>query len=173
MSTLILLLLVILGGVAVVISWRPDEFRVSRSTVIKAPPHVVFEQINDLHKWDAWSPWAKLDPNAQHNFSGAPAGVGAAMSWAGNNKVGVGKLTITDSRPFEFEKPMKTVNTAEFSLQPSGEGTQVAWTMSGTNNFVGKAISLFMNCEKMVGGQFDQGLASMKSIAERASLSAP
>lgn len=175
MGTLILLLLVILGGLAVIISWRPDTFRVSRSASIKAPPNVVFEQINDFHKWDAWSPWAKLDAEAHNSFSGAPEGVGSAFAWAGNNKVGVGKMTITNSEPnrlirirLEFEKPMKAVNTTEFVLQPTVEGTEVTWTMWGNNNFIGKAISVFMNCEKMVGGQFENGLAGMKAIAEAA-----
>jgi len=97
------------------------------------------------------------------------------MAWAGNNKVGVGRMTVTQSRPaefvgmkLEFEKPMKAVNTTEFMLTPTGEETNVSWTMTGTNNFVGKAFGLFMNFDKMIGGQFEKGLASLKTVSEAA-----
>jgi Polyketide cyclase / dehydrase and lipid transport len=176
MTTFLLLLVAILGGLAVLISQRPNTFRVSRRATIKAPAYVVFDNINELRKWEAWSPWAKLDPNATNSFSGPAAGVGASMAWAGNNKVGVGRMTVTQSRPaefvgmkLEFEKPMKAVNTTEFMLTPTGEETNVSWTMTGTNNFVGKAFGLFMNFDKMVGGQFEKGLASLKTVAEAAS----
>jgi Polyketide cyclase / dehydrase and lipid transport len=173
MTTFLLLLVAILGGLAVLISQRPNTFRVSRSATIKAPAHMVFDNINELRKWEAWSPWAKLDPNATNSFSGPAAGVGASMAWAGNNKVGVGRMTVTQSRPaefvgmkLEFEKPTKAVNTTEFMLTPTGEETTVSWTMTGTNNFIGKAFGLFMNFDKMIGGQFEKGLASLKTVAE-------
>jgi hypothetical protein len=177
-ATIVILvaLLAIVGGLALLISRRPDAFSISRSTTISAPPDAVFDTINDLRKWDAWSPWAKLDPHATNSFSGPAAGVGASMSWAGNNKVGVGKMTITQSRPgewvgmrLEFEKPMKAVNTAEFELKQEGaESTVVSWTMSGANNFIGKAFGCVVDCDKMIGGQFEQGLASLKSVSEAA-----
>lgn len=151
-----------------VVATRPAAFRVTRSAAISAPPPAVFAQVNDLRKWDAWSPWAKLDPAAKATFEGPPAGTGAAFSWAGNNKIGEGRMTITESHPNElvrfklkFIKPFKASNTAEFTFRPEGNRTVVTWTMSGTNNFMSKAIGLFINCDKMVGGQFEQGLANM------------
>ncbi|SFK57819.1 SRPBCC family protein [Methylocapsa palsarum] len=177
MSAAMIALLVLLAGVgalALLISRRPDAFSVSRSVTIGAPPQVVFDNINELRKWDAWSPWAKLDPQATNSFTGPAAGVGASMAWAGNNQVGVGRMTITQSRPgefvemrLEFEKPMKAVNTVEFRLRPGAGGeTKVSWTMMGANSFIGKAFGLVVDCDKMVGGQFEQGLASLKSVSE-------
>jgi len=157
----------------VFIAGQPDEFKVSRSTKISASPEKVFPHVNDLHKWEAWSPWAKLDPTAKSIFSGSDAGIGAAMRWEGNNKVGVGTMTITESQPSEticfrldFEKPMKATNTAEFTFKSDGGQTCVTWTMSGKNSFGGKVFGLLMNCEKMVGGQFEKGLTTLKSVAE-------
>ncbi|MDD5139035.1 MAG: SRPBCC family protein [Verrucomicrobiales bacterium] len=157
----------------IVIVGQPDEFKLSRSATISAPPEKVFPHVNDLHKWEAWSPWAKMDPNAKNSFSGPDAGTGAAMRWEGNNKVGVGTMTITESRPAEairfrldFEKPMKATNSAEFTFKPEGGQTLVAWSMSGTSNFTGKIFGLLMNCDKMVGGQFEKGLAALKLLAE-------
>jgi uncharacterized protein YndB with AHSA1/START domain len=172
----------ILIGLAVIIvlflivaATRPSEFQVTRSATIAAPPAVVFPHVNDLHKWEAWSPWAKLDPNAKQTYEGPPAGPGAALSWAGNNKVGEGRMEIIESRPTElvrfkldFLKPMKATNTAEFTFKPEGNGTLVTWAMSGKNNFVGKVFGLIVNCDKMIGGQFEKGLSQMKAIAERA-----
>jgi len=158
----------------VVVAGQPDEFKVSRSAKISAPPEKVFSHVNDLHQWEAWSPWARLDPNAKSIFSGSDAGVGAAMRWEGNNKVGVGTMTITESRAadlvrfrLDFEKPMQATNTAEFSFKLEGRQTTVIWTMSGKNSLMGRLFGLFMNCDKMVGGQFEKGLATLKSLAEK------
>ena len=160
----------------VVVAGRPDEFVVSRSAKISAPPEKVFPHVNDLQAWEAWSPWAKLDPNAKNSFAGPPSGVGTAMKWEGNNKVGVGRMTVTESKPGEvirfrldFEKPMKATNTAEFTFRPEAGQTVVTWSMFGKNNFMGRLFGLIMNCDKMVGGQFEQGLTSMKSVVEAAS----
>jgi uncharacterized protein YndB with AHSA1/START domain len=173
--TFLLVLIILVLGAAVLIQQRPDDFRVTRTATIDAPAQLVFDNIDDLRKWDAWSPWAKLDPNATNNFEGPERGVGSSMSWAGNKEVGVGRMTIVESRPndfvrfkLEFEKPMKAVNTAEFSLTPNADRTTVSWSMFGRNNFVGKVFGLLMNCEKMVGGQFDKGLASLKAVSEQA-----
>ena len=158
-----------------VVALQPADFRVTRSITIAAPPEVVFAQVNELKKWEAWSPWAKLDPNAKNNYEGPAAGVGAAFAWSGNNQVGEGRMTITESRSnelvrfkLEFVKPMAGTSTSEFTFKPEGNQTTVTWTMSGKNNFVGRAMCLFMNMDKMVGGQFEQGLATMKSVAEAA-----
>jgi len=158
----------------VVIAGRPDEFNVTRAANIAALPEKIFPHVNDLHRWEAWSPWAKLDPNAKSVFSGADAGAGATMAWDGNKKVGAGKMTITESRPAEFIRlrldflrPMKAANTAEFTFQPADGQTVVTWSMSGKNNLFFKAFGLAMNCDKMIGRDFEKGLASLKSVAER------
>jgi uncharacterized protein YndB with AHSA1/START domain len=158
----------------IVAALQPADFRITRSATIAAPPSAVFEQINDFHKWNDWSPWAKMDPNAKNSFEGPPAGVGAGFAWAGNNQVGEGRMTITDSRPnelvrmkLEFFKPFTATNVAEFTLKPEGSQTAITWSMSGTNGFMGKAMSLIMNCDKMVGGQFEQGFANLKAIVEK------
>jgi len=158
----------------VVIAGRPAAFTVSRAASFSAPPEKIFPHVNDLHQWDAWSPWAKLDPNAKNTFSGAAAGAGAARAWAGNNKVGAGKMTITESQPgalirlrLEFQKPMKATHTAEFTFQPEGDRTVVTWRMAGNSSFRGKCFGLFMDCEKMIGRQFEAGLASLKSVTEK------
>jgi Polyketide cyclase / dehydrase and lipid transport len=171
----IILFLVVMGIIVVFVlaSRQPDDFRISRTGSISAPASAIFPHVNTLQKWDAWSPWAKLDPNSKSTFEGPPEGVGAKMSWAGNNKVGVGSMTITESRPndfiqfkLEFLKPMQATNTAEFTFTPDGDHTTVTWTMSGTNNFMAKVMGLIMNCDKMVGGQFEKGLADLKAVAE-------
>jgi uncharacterized protein YndB with AHSA1/START domain len=167
----IALLLVI---VCVVISLKPSEFRITRSAVIPASPEKVFAQVNDFHNWQAWSPWAKLDPNAKATFEGPSSGVGATFKWSGNNEVGEGAQTIIDSRAnelivikLEFDKPFKAVNTTEFVFTPQGGQTLVTWSMSGKNNFVSKAVDLFIDCDKMVGSQFEQGLAQLKTVVEK------
>lgn len=164
---------VIIVVFVIVVAMRPADFRVARSATISAPPDVVFPQVNELKKWDAWSPWAKLDPNAKNTFEGPPTGEGAAMSWAGNKDVGEGKMTITESRPnelvhfhLEFFKPVAGNCEAEFAFKPEGNQTTVTWTMMGKNNFIAKAFSLFMDCDQMLGGQFEKGLADLKKLAE-------
>jgi len=159
----------------IVIAGQPDEFKLSRSAKISAPAEKIFPHVNDLHSWDAWSPWAKLDPNAKPSFEGAASGTGAAMAWSGNCKVGVGKMTITESQPssvirfrLDFEKPMKATNMVEFTFLPDGAATIVTWSMAGKNSLGGKVFGLLMNCDKMVGTQYEKGLASLKAIAEAA-----
>jgi carbon monoxide dehydrogenase subunit G len=158
----------------IVAALQPADFRIARSTTIAAPSSAVFEQINDFRKWNDWSPWAKMDPNAKNSFEGPPSGVGAGFSWAGNSQVGEGRMTITDSKPnelvrmnLEFIKPFAATNVAEFTLKPEGDKTAVTWSMTGRNGFMGKAMGLIMNCDKMVGGQFEQGFANLKKIVEK------
>ena len=159
----------------VIVALQPNKFRITRSAGVAAPPEMIFTHVNDLHKWEAWSPWAKMDPACKNSYEGSPAGTGAILAWAGNKKVGEGRMTITESRPnelirirLEFFKPFKATNAAEFTFKPEGNQTLVTWSMSGNNNFMGKAFGLFMNCDKMVGGDFEKGLAAMKSVAESA-----
>ena len=156
-----------------VVAMQPSEFRIMRTAAISAPAPAVFAQVNDFHNWEAWSPWAKRDPAAKATFEGPSVGTGAIFKWAGNHEVGEGSMTIIESRPsdlirikLEFLKPFRATNTAEFTFKPEGNQTSVTWSMSGQNNFIGKAMCLFMNMDKMMGGQFETGLASMKSIVE-------
>jgi len=161
------------GVLAVVIASKPGEFRVTRQARISAPTEAVFTNVNNLRKWKAWSPWAKLDPGAKESFEGPEAGTGASMHWAGNNQVGEGRMTITESRlgelvrfRLEFFKPFASSSEADFSFRFDGQQTVVTWTMTGKKNFMMKAMSLVMNCDKMMGGQFEQGLTSLKAVAE-------
>ena len=160
---------------AIIVALQPSEFRIVRSATISAPAPTIFAQVNDFHKWEAWSPWAKLDPAAKATYEGPSAGTGAVFRWAGNKEVGEGSMTITESRPsdlirikLEFLKPFAATNAAEFTFRPDGNQTTVTWSMEGKNNFIARAVCLFMNMEKMVGGQFEKGLAQMKSVAEAA-----
>ncbi len=161
------------AGLAALVAMQPSEFRIERSATIAAPAPAVFAQVNDFHNWEAWSPWAKLDPSAKSSFEGAPAGQGASFAWAGDNKVGEGRMTIVESRPgelvrirLEFLRPFAATNTAEFTFKPEGERTAVTWSMYGHNNFIARAIGLFVDMDRALGGEFDKGLASMKSAAE-------
>jgi uncharacterized protein YndB with AHSA1/START domain len=157
----------------VIVAMQPAEFRLVRSTTISAPPAVVFAQVNDFHEWDAWSPWAKLDPAMKTTYEGPPAGAGASYHWLGNNKVGEGRMTIVESRPsdlvrikLEFMKPFKATNEATFTFKPQGNQTLVEWSMTGTRNFMFKLVQMIMSMEKLVGPMFEQGLAAMKAQAE-------
>ena len=159
-----------------VVAMQPPEFRVERTATMSAPAPVVFAQVNDLHKWETWSPWAKLDPAMTQSYSGAPAGKGAVYEWNGNSEVGEGRTTITESREnelvkikLEFVRPFACTNDVAFTFKPAGDQTAVTWAMSGHKNFMAKAIHLFINMDKMCGGQFETGLAQMKSIVEAAS----
>lgn len=173
MRKLFTLLFIALALFAAIVASRPSAFSITRSSVISAPPASVFAKVNDLHQWEAWSPWARLDPAAVNTFEGSDAGTGAIMRWSGNHKVGVGSMTIVESRPdqlirikLHFEKPFKADNDVTFSFAPRNNETVVAWNMSGNNNFIGKAMSLMMNCEKMVGEQFEKGLTQLKAVTE-------
>jgi hypothetical protein len=140
---------------------------------VAAPASVVFEEVNDLRRWEAWSPWAKIDPACKMTYDGAPSGVGAVMSWAGNNKVGEGRMTIVASRPDEririkldFFRPFKANHTAEFTFAPQVDQTAVTWTMTGERNFMCKGFGLVCDMDKMVGKDFEKGLAQLKSVVQ-------
>jgi hypothetical protein len=172
---IVVILVVILAFLAFVAT-RPAEFRIARSRTLPATPATVHAYVNDFHKWPEWSPWEKLDPTMKKEWSGAPAGVGASYHWVGNNKVGEGRMTITDSRApqsvtlrLEFIKPFAATNVAQFDLAPSGSGTNVTWAMTGQRNFVMKAFGLFMNMDKLVGTDFEKGLASLDAVTADAS----
>jgi len=157
------------------VAMQPSEFRVERSAHIAAAPPDVFRQVNDFRNWEAWSPWAKLDPNAKATFEGPTSGTGAVFNWSGNEKVGEGRMTLIESRPSElirikldFLQPMEGTSTAEFTFRPQGAETAVTWSMSGHNNFIGRAICLFMSLDKVMGGDFEKGLTNLKSVVEAA-----
>ena len=161
------------AGFIAVVALRPSEYRVARRTTIAAPAAAVFAQVNDFHQWGAWNPWAKIDPAMKQSFEGTPAGVGAVYTWAGNKEVGEGRMTIVESRPndairirLEFLKPFAATSLAEFTFRPDGDRTAVTWSMTGDVNFVAKVVHLFMDMDKMIGGNFEKGLADMKSVAE-------
>jgi polyketide cyclase/dehydrase/lipid transport protein len=172
---ILIALVVIVVGLVGVITLQPARYRVSRSTTIAAPAPVVFAQVNDFHKWSAWSPWEKIDPAMKRTYEGPPAGVGASYAWVGTREVGEGRMTIVESRPgdlihvkLEFVKPFAGTSVAEFSFKPDGERTLVTWSMTGDKNFIAKAIHLVMSMDRMIGDQFDKGLATMKTVAEAA-----
>jgi hypothetical protein len=160
---LVALAVIVIGFVAVV-AMRPSEYRVARTTTIAAPATAVFAQVNDFHKWYAWNPWAKMDPAMKQTYEGAPAGVGAVYTWAGNREVGEGRMTLTESRPdaliriqLEFLRPFAATSTAEFTFMPEGDQTVVTWSMVGKVNFIAKAIHLFVDMDRMIGGNFETG----------------
>ena len=167
-------LAVLIGGILLVAAMQPTDFLVTRSTSMAAPPARVFQQVNNFHAWEAWSPWAKLDPNAKAFFEGPESGVGAQFTWSGNDKVGEGTQTIVESKPDErieirldFKRPMEDTSDVEFLFKPDGDKTNVIWNMRGKKNFVSKVFCLFMNMDKMVGGDFEKGLASLKATVEK------
>ncbi len=166
---------VIVVGLIVVVALQPKDYRVSRSTTIAAPAPAVFAQVDDFHRWAAWSPWAAIDPAMKQTFEGAPGGAGAVYKWSGNREVGEGRMTIVESRPSElvrvkldFEKPLRGTSVADFTFRPEGDRTVVTWSMVGEKNFVAKAIHLVLGVERMIGQQFEKGLAAMKTVAEAA-----
>ncbi len=174
LRTVLIGLAVVIALFLIVVATRPPTFHVERSIAMAVPPDRVFPHVNDLHAWNAWSPWERIDPNLQRTFSGAPAGTGAAYAWVGNGDVGEGRMTITKSTPpsqivirLEFLKPFAATNTATFTFLPTSTGTTLTWAMDGDKNFMAKALHMFMDMDKMVGGSFEQGLGALKTIAER------
>jgi carbon monoxide dehydrogenase subunit G len=152
---------------------RPDTFRIERSTVIQAPAEKIFGFVNDLHQWTAWSPWENIDPALKRTYSGPQSGKGAGYAWEGNNKVGSGRMEITDAAApskvvirLDFLKPFEAHNTADFAFARQGDATKVTWAMFGPSPFISKLMGTFFNMERMVGGQFEQGLANLKRISE-------
>ena len=153
---------------------RPDTFRVQRTASIKTAPDKIFPHINDLHSWGAWSPYEKLDPAMKRTYSGAASGKGAVYAWEGNGNVGKGRMEITEATApgkvamnLDFEKPFEAHNIAEFTMVPKGGVTEVTWAMHGPSPYMMKVMHLFFDMDKMVGTDFEAGLASLKAIAEK------
>ena len=167
---LLALVVVVVLGIA---STKPNTVHYERSAVLSAPADVIHGLVNDFRAWEPWSPWEKLDPGVQRTYGGATSGVGATYHWLGNKNVGEGKMTIVESVPgklvrirLEFIKPFAATNEANFILSPAGGGTNVRWTMDGENLFVGKVMSIFINMDKMIGANFEKGLADMDKVAQ-------
>lgn len=174
LQTIIIVVVVVIAALLIFAATKPNTFRVERATSIKAPAEKIFAAINDLHGWSAWSPWEHLDPNMQRTFSGTASGVGAIYEWNGNNKVGKGRMEIIESVPaskilikLDFLKPFEGHNKAEFTLTAHGDVTDVSWAMYGPQPFIGKMMGIFLNCDKMIGMQFETGLANLKAAAEK------
>lgn len=174
----ILLGLVAVIVVAVVIvlilaARQPDEFRIQRTATINAPAEKIVAHIDDFHEWSAWSPYEHLDPAMQRTFSGAPTGKGSIYEWNGNSDVGQGRMEILDatadkvSIKLDFHKPMEASNIAEFALQPKGDATDVTWAMYGPMPFISKVMCVFFDMDKMIGPDFEKGLAALKTVSEQ------
>ncbi|MET3920567.1 SRPBCC family protein [Arthrobacter sp. UYEF20] len=151
-----------------------STYEVTRNAVIPAPPEAIFPLVNSFHEWTKWSPWESVDPAMQRSYSGSDSGVGAKYAWSGNRKAGSGTMEIVEATEpdsikirLEFAKPFKAVNPTSFTFTPSDSGTQVTWTMTGENKGVGKLFALFMNMDKMVGTDFEKGLAALAGAVKQ------
>ena len=174
LKTILITIVVLIAGVLIYAATRPDSFRVQRSTILNAPPEKIAPLIGDFHHWEAWSPWEKLDPAMQKTYSGAPAGKGAVYEWSGNSKAGAGRMEILDASSskvsirLDFLKPFEAHNLTDFTLDPQpGGGTRVNWDMHGPMPYLSKVMCLFVSMDKLVGKDFEQGLANLKTVAEK------
>jgi len=165
---------VLIAGVLIFAATKPDTFRVQRAASIKAPPEKVFALINDFKRWDAWSPWEKKDPAMKRSFGAATAGKGATYAWEGNKDVGKGGMEIIESAPpskialrLDFEQPFEAHNMVTFTLAPHDGATRLTWAMEGPAPYFAKIIHVFIDMDKMVGKDFEAGLASLKAVAEK------
>jgi hypothetical protein len=175
----LILLLIILAGIAALAyaSTKPDDFRVQRVTSIEAAPDTIFPLLDDFQRWAEWSPWEGKDPAMKRAYTGAPAGQGAVYAWRGNRNVGAGRMEIVETSPplrlmidLHFLKPFQARHKAEFHLEPAGPATRVTWAMHGRAHPVMKTMGLFMNMDRMVGRDFETGLANLKRASENPTL---
>ncbi len=172
MKTMVIVL-ILLAALLIYAATRSDTFRIERSALIHAPPDRIFPFISDFHRWMAWSPWEKMDSNLVRSYRGPGAGTGAVYEWQGNNQVGAGAMEIIETAPpskilikLDFFKPFEAHNFAEFTLTPKGDSTEVTWAMYGPQPYTAKLMNVFGMTERMVGPQFETGLANLKSAAE-------
>jgi uncharacterized protein YndB with AHSA1/START domain len=173
-KTIALVVFLLIAGILIFAATRPDSFRVQRATSIKAPPDRIFPLINEFDRWGAWSPYEKRDPAMKRTRSGAARGQGAVYAWDGNNQVGSGRMEITEASPpskvvikLDFFRPFEGHNTAEFTMEPQGDGTRVTWAMYGPASFVSKLMGIFFSMDNMIGRDFEAGLANLKALAEK------
>jgi uncharacterized protein YndB with AHSA1/START domain len=169
-----IIVLLVIAAVLIIAATKPDTFRVQRSTTIAAPPEKIFPHINDFHAWPAWSPYERKDPNMKRAFSGAATGRGAIYEWDGDKNVGKGRIEITEASPparvalnLDMLKPFEAHNKVDFTLEPQGSATLVTWAMHGHTPYLAKIMHVFFNMDRMVGGDFEAGLANLKAVAER------
>ena len=173
-SIIVVVVLVVIAGILIYASTRPDSFRVQRSISIKAPPDKIFPLISDLKAWTTWSPYEKKDPAMARTYGGVTAGKGATYEWAGNKNVGQGRMEILEATSpskvlikLDFLKPFEAHNTAEFTVAPKGDTTLVTWAIYGPSAFVTKVMGLFLDMDNMIGKDFESGLADLKTLAEK------
>jgi len=169
-----IVIVVLIAGVLILAAFKPDTFRVQREASIKAPPDRIFVLINDFNRWGAWSPWEKKDPAMKRTFGATTSGKGAVYAWEGNKDVGQGRMEISESLPpskvalnLDFVKPFEAHNLVVFTLEPKGDATNVTWAMQGDCPYFVKIIHVFVNMDKMVGKDFEAGLANLKIAAEQ------
>jgi uncharacterized protein YndB with AHSA1/START domain len=151
---------------------QPASYQLQRSISVSAPPAEVYAAIVDFHRWQGWSPWARLDPNQKTTVAGE--GLGAVYTWSGDDRVGAGRMTIIEALPnskvaikLEFLRPWESTNETSFLVVPEGAGSRLTWIMKGTHGYLGRAMSIFLNMEKMLGPDFEKGLAALKSDVEQ------
>jgi len=172
-AIVLIVLVALVAGVLAYAATKPDTLRVQRATSIKAAPEKIVALINDFHSWGIWSPYEKKDPAMKRALSGAASGRGAIYEWDGNGNVGRGRMEILESSldkitiKLDFIKPIEGHNTAEFTLEPDGDVTRVTWVMYGPSPYIGKLMSVFFNMDRMIGTDFEAGLANLKTAAER------
>jgi hypothetical protein len=178
---LIVVGLLVLGMIVLLIvaSTKPDEFRIQRSAKIQAPPERIFPHINDFRSWTSWSPWEKMDPNLKRTYSGPESGIGSVYEWEGNKKVGQGRMEIAQAAPpskvtikLDFIKPFAANNIAEFTLEPVGDSTNLTWAMLGKQPFMFKVMKVFIDMDKIIGKDFEAGLANLKAVSENSAAAA-
>ena len=173
-KTIALVAAIAIGALLAVAATRPDNFRVQRTASIKAPPDRLHGLINDMRVFNTWNPYNLKDPNIRGEYQGPQAGPGAIYRFAGNNDVGKGSIAIVDTAPtrvtmkLDMIEPFEGHNIVEFTLAPKGEATDVTWAMHGPSPFMAKLVGLFMNMDRMIGRDFEDGLANLKARAERA-----
>jgi uncharacterized protein YndB with AHSA1/START domain len=170
----VLLLVVVVGAVLAYAATKPDVFHVQRSASVKAPPDKIFPLINDFRSWASWSPYEHKDPAMKKTYSGAATGKGAIYEWDGDKNVGSGRIEIADTTPpsrlaikLDMIKPFAASNRVEFTLQPQGDTTNVTWTMNGHTPYLAKIMHVFLDMDRMVGQDFETGLANLKALAEK------
>ena len=174
LKTIAVLVLAAIAAVLVYAATKPDTFRVQRTVSINAPPDKIFPLLNDYHNWPSWSPYEKMDPAMKRTYSGPASGKGSVYDWEGNSNIGKGRMEILESTPpsklsikLDFMKPFEAHNIADFTLEPKGDRTDVTWAMHGPLPYTAKVMHTFFNMDKMAGGQFEEGLANLKSAAEK------
>ena len=169
-----LVVVVLIVALLVFAATKPDIFRVQRSASINAPPEKIFPLINDFHRWSAWSPYEKLDPTMKRTYSGAANGKGAMYAWEGSGKAGIGRMEIAETSPaskitlnLDFVKPFEVHNIIDFTLEPTGDSTNVTWAMHGHSPYLAKVMHVFFDMDSMVGKDFETGLANLKALVEK------